>query len=108
MNNLLTTIMSVINHEWANNLTENPLKYFFHSYGEVVGLDVFFTFMFGVMAIAIFVHSNHNKSITIGFFLLVQIFMVALLPSPFTIVMFVIASLLAASAAFYTYFKKEY
>jgi len=107
MNSLLFTILATINSEWTGNMTNNTFKYFFHSYGEVIGLDIFFTFMFGVITIAIFVHSNHNKSITLGFFLLVQIFMVTLLPSPFTIVMFVIASLIAAAAAFNAYYKKQ-
>lgn len=107
MNNLLLWILSLPSHEWTGNLTDNPLKYFFHSYGDVIGLDVFFTFLFGVIGIAMFIHSNHSKSITIGYFLLIQVFLLAILPSPFTIIMFVFVALLSAAASYVTFFKKQ-
>ncbi len=103
MNNII--LQTSIN--WTKNLTENPLKYFFYSYGEVIGLDIFFTFLFGVIAMAIFVHSNRNIPITVGFFLLVQIFMVAALPSAFTIIVFIIAALMSAGVAYNAYFKEK-
>lgn len=108
MSNLLTQIIATLpSHNWTQNITNNTLKYFFYSYGEVIGLDIFFSFVVGVVAIALFIHSNRSIPITVGFFLLCQTFLAVALPSPFTIVLFIFAGLMSAGAAYHAYFKEK-
>ena len=89
-------------------MTGNITEYFFHSYGTVLGSDVFWTVIFLFIGIAIFVHSNHNFSITIAFLLITQGLIAVMFVSTFSLAILVFLALMAAVYGYNTFYKKRY
>jgi len=95
------------NTSWVQNITDNPIEHLFTSFTTFFGASVFWMLIIGIIGVAIYLHSNRNLPITIGYFLITQLFLAAAIPSIMTIVFLIITSLMAASLAYFTYFRKQ-
>ena len=92
-------------YNWTKNLTGNLSRYAFYSYNEIVGYGFFFSYLFGLIGIGVYLQSGKGLPLVIGYFLIVQVFLVAILPGPFTILLFILVALMSAGATYGVYFR---
>lgn len=92
---------------WAVNMTHNITDSFFYN-GGIIGLDLYLTLIFGAIGVTLFIKSKGNMSLTIGWFVFMQIFVVAVARSPFSMIIFVLVALMAAAYAWRAFFSKRY
>lgn len=92
---------------WVTNMTNNTAEYFFHSFTNILGADVFFTIFFGAIGLFIFIKSNKNMGVTIGYFLLVQTFIAVWARSPFSIFILILISFMSIMYGYNTFFRKN-
>lgn len=82
---------------WVTNMTENPIWVWTEPYTSLFGgPDIFFSFLFGVMAVGIYI-SKKSLPQLFGYLLLIDLFFAVLLPSILVLIFFLITVIVGAA-----------
>lgn len=95
---------------WIDNLTNLSNDTFYKAlqqHGNIIGMDIFFTLLFGILGVGIFIASERNIAITFAYFLMMTAFMAATIHPTATLVFGIVMAFLGAGPIFRALVKKQ-
>lgn len=100
MNNFLLIFAT-----WIDNLTQNPFKYGFAPYTDLIG-NYFYAIFFGFIGGAVYMGTG-NIGATLVYFLLLGIFMAMIIPFVVLLVIGILSALIITSLLYYSLVAKR-
>jgi len=100
----LSSIIAAI-EPWIENLTQNPFKYAFVPYTDLIG-NFFYAIFFGFIGGAVYMGTG-NLGATLVYFLLLGIFMSMIIPYLVMLVIGILSALIITSILYYALVVKR-
>ena len=91
--------------DWVTNITDNPFKYGFYPYTALLG-NFFYAIFFAFIGGAIYMGTGNIGAVLV-YFLLVGIFMAAVIPSLILAIFGIMSGLIVASILYYALVEKR-